>query len=78
MLTYAKLALAVYNVLKWVVTRLERHRWIGEGKAQMAREQLENMFSEVLKARDAESAVSDDFDSVQNDPNNRDRDTNGS
>ena len=77
MLAYVKLALAVYNVAKWVVSMLERQKWISEGRAQVYREQLESMADEVRKARAADAAVSDDTDSVQNDPNNRDRDANG-
>lgn len=74
MLTYFKLALAVYNVARWVVSLLERHKWISEGRAQVMREQLEDMTREVENARAADAAVSDDADSVQNDPDNRDRD----
>lgn len=77
MITYLKALLAIYNVAKWIVSMMERNRWIEEGRAQVIREQLENMADEVRKARAAESAVSDEPDSVQNDPNNRDRDAGG-
>lgn len=73
MLTYIKLALAIYNVAKWVVSRLERQKWFREGQAEMARQQREDMDNEVHEARAAESAVSDDPDSLQDDIHDRDR-----
>lgn len=73
MLTYIKLALAIYNVAKWIVSRLERQKWFREGQAEMARQQREDMDNEVDKARAADAAVTDDSRAVHDDPNNRNR-----
>lgn len=72
-MSWLKALLAVYKIAQWIVRFLERQRWISEGRAQVYRESLEKAHELAKRARDAESNLSHDSDSVQNDPNNRDR-----
>ena len=73
MLTYAKLALAIYNVAKWIVTRLERQKWISKGRAEVIQEQLESAREEAQKSIAAEQPDAVDSRPMHEDPNNLDR-----
>lgn len=72
--TAFKLALALVDIARSIFRYLERQGFIDEGRAQLVAEQARNMENEVFKARVADAAVAHDPDSVQNDPDNRDRD----
>lgn len=73
MLSYVKLALAIYNVAKWVVTRLERQKWFRDGQAEMVREQLESAREEAHKSIAAEQPDAVNGLPESEDPNNLDR-----
>lgn len=73
MLTYAKLALAIYNIAKWIVTRLERQKWISEGRAEVVKEQLDNAREKALNSIALDESNAADSVSEQEDRFNRDR-----
>lgn len=64
-----KLLLTFVNAL---VTYLHDQKLLEAGAAQEAKKELQNALDAIGRARDAIAGISDDPDSVRNDPNNRD------
>ena len=59
MLTYAKVALSLFDLLKWWITFMEKKKLIEQGRSQIIRENLEVQREEFNVALAARQSVRD-------------------
>lgn len=59
MLTYAKLALTAFKFIRWMVSVLERRKWISEGRKQVLDQWALENAKLVIKRHELDDKVDD-------------------